>query len=53
MTISKLQDAIRDCQSGCQLCNNAPVHAWDEAVAFYAGSLEGEQGGEGVRVVQG
>jgi len=49
--IHEMEDAIRDCQSGCQLCNNAPVHAWDEAVAFYAGSLEGEQGGEGGKLL--
>jgi hypothetical protein len=33
-------DAIIDCQGGCFDCNDDPVHAWDEAVAFYAGSLE-------------
>ena len=32
-----------------QSCNDDPVHAWDEAVAFYAGSLEGTDGaGSGV-----
>merc|ERR1712224_1117809 len=30
-----------DCQSGCIDCNDDPVHAWDEAVAFYTGSLVG------------
>ena len=29
---------------GCKKCNDAPVHAWDEAWAFYAGSLEGSLG---------
>ena len=28
------------CYPGCHTCNEAPVHAWDEAWAFYAGSLE-------------
>lgn len=39
--IREMEDAIIDCQSGCLKCNDDPVHAWDEAVAFYAGSLEG------------
>ena len=42
--IREMEDAITDCTSGCQFCNNAPVHAWDEAVAFYSGSLEGTSG---------
>jgi hypothetical protein len=40
--IREMEDAIDDCKSGCSDCNDDPgVHAWDEAVAFYAGSLEG------------
>merc|ERR1711872_784658 len=42
--IREMEDAINDCKSGCELCNDAPVHAWDEAVAFYTGSLEGKDG---------
>jgi len=41
-----MQDAINDCNTGDITQNNASVHAWDEAVAFYTGSLEGvSQGG--------
>lgn len=30
-------------------CDDSPVRAWDQAVAYYAGSLEGESGlGEGI-----
>ena len=35
---------MADCN---EACNEAPVHAWDEAWAFYAGSLEGEAGSQG------
>lgn len=46
--IRELEDAIDDCKNNCINCNDEPVHAWDEAVAFYAGSLEGTDGsGEG------
>ena len=52
--IREFEDAIDDC-IGCEdgLCNehssDASVHAWDEGVAFYAGSLEGPAGSaEGV-----
>merc|ERR1719161_1964947 len=50
--IREFEDAIDDCQTCVANCNefsantHGPVHAWDEGVAFYAGSLEGEtQGG--------
>ncbi|KAG7372236.1 low iron-inducible periplasmic protein [Nitzschia inconspicua] len=49
--IRELEDALDDCQEGCTIenCNDDPVHAWDEAVAFYTGSLEGKDGsGAGV-----
>merc|ERR1719436_1132147 len=39
--IREMEDAITDCTAGCSTCNDDPVHAWDEAVAFYSGSLEG------------
>jgi len=44
--IREMEDAIMDCKVGCKLCNEDPVHAWDEAVAFYAGSLEGREGSD-------
>ena len=37
-----MQDAVNDCKAGKNTANDdASVHAWDEAVAFYTGSLEG------------
>merc|ERR1719274_406020 len=42
--IREMEDAIADCKSGCMKCNDDPVHAWDEAVAFYSGSLEKRDG---------
>ena len=43
------QDALDDCSSNCIGCNDGSVHAWDEGVAFYTGSLEGTDGsGDGV-----
>ena len=50
--IREMEDAIDDCKEECsgeESCNDDPVHAWDEAVAFYTGSLEGSDGsGSGV-----
>merc|ERR1712025_18938 len=44
--IRELEDALDDCKEACTIenCNDDPVHAWDEAVAFYTGSLEGSDG---------
>merc|ERR1719388_216089 len=42
--IREFEDAIQDCKAGCIDCNDDPVHAWDEGVAFYTGSLEGTDG---------
>jgi len=42
--IREYEDAVDDCEKGCNTCNDDPVHAWDEGVCFYTGSLEGEQG---------
>merc|ERR1712106_1314912 len=42
--IREMEDAVNDCRSGCEFCNDAPVHAWDEAMVFYTGSLEGKSG---------
>merc|ERR1719353_1375558 len=45
--IREFEDAIDDCASCTANCNefsantHGPVHAWDEGVAFYTGSLEG------------
>jgi len=38
--IREMEDAVADCKAGCEYCNDARVHAWDEAVAFYTGSIE-------------
>lgn len=59
--IREFEDAIDDCKAGCAngivsggvgsngaSCNSlstASVHAWDEGVAFYTGSLEGAAAG--------
>jgi hypothetical protein len=45
--VREMEDAIDDCVEECsgeESCNDDPVHAWDEAVAFYTGSLEGSDG---------
>jgi len=42
--IREFEDAIKDCKAGCVKCNDDPVHAWDEGVAFYTGSLHGVDG---------
>merc|ERR1711977_506103 len=42
--IREFEDAVDDCKAGCINCNDDPVHAWDEGVAFYTGSLEGTDG---------
>ena len=56
--VREYEDAIDDCNAGCiggltnADCNQwsaKAVHAWDEGVAFYTGSLEGTDGaGSGV-----
>lgn len=48
--IREMEAALDGCKAGCEgACNNDAVHHWDEAVAFYTGSLEGQQGrGDGV-----
>eukprot|EP00565_Helicotheca_tamesis_P009596 CAMPEP_0185729498 /NCGR_PEP_ID=MMETSP1171-20130828/6243_1 /TAXON_ID=374046 /ORGANISM="Helicotheca tamensis, Strain CCMP826" /LENGTH=272 /DNA_ID=CAMNT_0028398357 /DNA_START=1 /DNA_END=819 /DNA_ORIENTATION=+ len=45
--IREFEDAIDDCNVQCDPsvnCNDDAVHAWDEGVAFYTGSLEGSDG---------
>lgn len=46
--IRELEDAVYDCEQGCTTedCNDDKVHALDEAVAFYTGSLVGPDGDE-------
>ena len=39
--LREFEDALDDCKSGCISCNDDPVHAWDEGVAFYTGSSHG------------
>lgn len=50
--IREFEDAIVDCKTKCNVntnCNDGPVYAWDEGVAFYSGSKEGTDGsGSGV-----
>ena len=43
-TIREFEDAIDDCSLGSPNNNYDSVHAWDEGVAFYTGSLEGQDG---------
>ena len=49
--VREFEDAIDDCTSCTSNCNehstnSDSVHAWDEGVAFYTGTLEGtEEGG--------
>merc|ERR1719359_523847 len=45
--IREFEDAIDDCSDSCIACNDDPVHAWDEGVAFWTGSLEGKDGYSG------
>merc|ERR1719443_2127546 len=42
--VREFEDAVDDCKAGCINCNDDPVHAWDEGVAFYTGTLEGTDG---------
>ncbi|CAJ1948867.1 unnamed protein product [Cylindrotheca closterium] len=44
--IREFEDALDDCERGCDLdaCNDDAVHAWDEGVCFYTGSIEAQDG---------
>jgi hypothetical protein len=42
--IGKMEEALDFCQTGCFDCNAESVLLWDEAVALYTGSLQGEDG---------
>jgi hypothetical protein len=48
--VRMMEHALDQCALDCgQRCDDTPVRAWDQAVAFYTGSLEGETGiGEGI-----
>lgn len=47
--IREMEDAIDDCTADCTTgqCNDDQVHAWDEAVAFYTGSIPKTSGDGG------
>ena len=54
--IREFEDAIDDCQHCESECNefsvnSGSVHAWDEGVAFYSGSLEGAYGSSGGKLL--
>lgn len=44
--IREMEDALDGCKFDCKKtgCNDDAVRAWDQAVAFYTGSLEGTDG---------
>jgi len=42
--VREFEDAIDDCDVGSLDNNDGSVHAWDEGVAFWTGSLEGTDG---------
>lgn len=42
--VRKFEEGIDDCHAGCVSCNERGVHAWDEGVALYTGSLVGADG---------
>mmetsp|Transcript_37819 Transcript_37819/g.61789 ORF Transcript_37819/g.61789 Transcript_37819/m.61789 type:complete len:518 (+) Transcript_37819:133-1686(+) len=42
--IREWEDAVEDCEIGSIDENYASVHAWDEGVCFYTGSIEGVDG---------
>jgi len=47
----EFEDALDDCESNCMDCNEGSVHAWDEGVCFYAGSIEGQSGASGGKLL--
>jgi len=42
--LHEFEDALIDCKDSALKSNDNAVHAWDEGVAFYTGSLEGPDG---------
>lgn len=42
--VREMEDAVDDCDASNLARNDDYVQAWDEAVAFYVGSLEGDDG---------
>merc|ERR1712085_155083 len=51
--IREYEDALDDCDKDCINCNDSSVHAWDEGVCFYTGSLEGTDGLGGGKLLHG
>lgn len=50
--IHEMEDAINDCEKGTPTANDDPnVEAWDEAWAFYAGSLAASGNGDGGKLL--
>lgn len=47
----EFEDALDDCESNCMDCNEGSVHAWDEGVCFYTGSIEGQSGASGGKLL--
>ena len=44
--IRQMEDALDKCISGSKTDNDDAVYSWDEAVAYYVGSLQGRPGNE-------
>lgn len=42
--IRLMESSLDSCESGCANCSEKAAHVWDQAVALYAGSLEGPEG---------
>jgi len=51
--IREYEDALDDCEKACIDCNDSAVHAWDEGVCFYTGSLEGKDGSGSGKLLYG
>lgn len=53
--IREMEEALDGCKDDCKKtgCNDETVKAWDEAVAFYTGSLEGSDGKGSGRLLYG
>eukprot|EP00567_Pseudictyota_dubia_P012364 CAMPEP_0197443820 /NCGR_PEP_ID=MMETSP1175-20131217/9455_1 /TAXON_ID=1003142 /ORGANISM="Triceratium dubium, Strain CCMP147" /LENGTH=504 /DNA_ID=CAMNT_0042974503 /DNA_START=123 /DNA_END=1637 /DNA_ORIENTATION=+ len=51
--IREFRDAVDDCKLGKTKDNDDAVVAWDEGVAFYAGSLEGTDGSGSGKLIFG
>jgi len=47
----EFEAALSKCETALPLDAEAPIHAWDEGVAFYSGYLSGIDGAEGGKMV--